>query len=233
MAIKTILAVDDTATNLDILEDLLEQYDVINAISGEDALKIIETEKIDLIDLHKDNNIILTKFDIDPNAKLIIEHDGKFTQDFVIDSTEEIEDKIENINILSNIATIFSEQAQNIIKYAKSDNIECTYVVPIGYINVQQYSDNIYTISNKNIVSLRDKEKIEPRIKEIQSMDRDQIRKKYRELRKSGENTHEKGGGIGFYEIAKRCSSIEYKFEYLNDDRFYFYFTSIIEPKKK
>ena len=49
MAIKTILAVDDTSTNLDILEDLLEQYDVINAISGEDALKIVETEKIDLI----------------------------------------------------------------------------------------------------------------------------------------------------------------------------------------
>ncbi len=46
---KTILVVDDTATNLDILSDLLEQYDVINAISGKDALKIINEEKIDLI----------------------------------------------------------------------------------------------------------------------------------------------------------------------------------------
>ncbi len=50
MTIKTILAVDDTATNLDILEELLEQYDVIATISGVDALKIVEEEKkIDLI----------------------------------------------------------------------------------------------------------------------------------------------------------------------------------------
>ncbi len=46
---KTILAVDDTATNLDILEELLEQYDMISAISGKDALKIVNEEKIDLI----------------------------------------------------------------------------------------------------------------------------------------------------------------------------------------
>ncbi len=46
---KTILAVDDTAMNLDILEELLEQYDVITAISGEDALKIVNEEEIDLI----------------------------------------------------------------------------------------------------------------------------------------------------------------------------------------
>ena len=49
METKTILAVDDTATNLDILTDLLEHYDVINAISGRDALKIVNEEKIDLI----------------------------------------------------------------------------------------------------------------------------------------------------------------------------------------
>ncbi len=46
---KTILVVDDTTINLDILTDLLEKYDVINAISGKDALKILNEEKIDLI----------------------------------------------------------------------------------------------------------------------------------------------------------------------------------------
>ncbi len=46
---KTILVVDDTATNLDILTELLEQYDVISAISGKDAIQILNEEKIDLI----------------------------------------------------------------------------------------------------------------------------------------------------------------------------------------
>lgn len=46
---KTILAVDDTPSNLDMLADLLDAYDLIDATSGKDALEIIAEEKIDLI----------------------------------------------------------------------------------------------------------------------------------------------------------------------------------------
>jgi PleD family two-component response regulator len=45
----TILAVDDTELNLDILTRLLKEYDVIPALSGEDALEIAQNEDIDLI----------------------------------------------------------------------------------------------------------------------------------------------------------------------------------------
>lgn len=46
---KTILIVDDTVENLDILETLLEGYDIVDATNGADALEILEEEKIDLI----------------------------------------------------------------------------------------------------------------------------------------------------------------------------------------
>ena len=46
---KTILIVDDTVTNLDILSDLLCEYDVIEATNGKDALEIVEEDSIDLI----------------------------------------------------------------------------------------------------------------------------------------------------------------------------------------
>ena len=46
---RTILAVDDTVTNLDILVDLLKDYDVIEAAGGEEALEIVAEEAIDLI----------------------------------------------------------------------------------------------------------------------------------------------------------------------------------------
>jgi putative two-component system response regulator len=45
---KTILTVDDTVENLDILIELLDDYDVIDATSGKDALEIVNKEKIDL-----------------------------------------------------------------------------------------------------------------------------------------------------------------------------------------
>ena len=46
---RTILAVDDTVANLDILIDLLKGYDVIEATCGVEALEIVAEEEIDLI----------------------------------------------------------------------------------------------------------------------------------------------------------------------------------------
>ncbi len=46
---KKILIVDDTIANLDILEELLEEYTVISSITGEDALEAVQEEHIDLI----------------------------------------------------------------------------------------------------------------------------------------------------------------------------------------
>ncbi len=46
---RTILAVDDTIENLDVLVDLLSDYDVIDATSPTEALEIVKEEKIDLI----------------------------------------------------------------------------------------------------------------------------------------------------------------------------------------
>jgi len=46
---KTILIVDDTIANLDILVELLDEYDVIDATNGKDALEIANEEHIDLV----------------------------------------------------------------------------------------------------------------------------------------------------------------------------------------
>ena len=47
---KTILIVDDTELNIEILMELLgEQYDMLGATNGEDALEMVTEEKVDLI----------------------------------------------------------------------------------------------------------------------------------------------------------------------------------------
>lgn len=47
--IRTILAVDDTVANLDILVGLLKDFDVIEATGGEEVLEIVAEEEVDLI----------------------------------------------------------------------------------------------------------------------------------------------------------------------------------------
>jgi len=46
---QTILVVDDTEINVDILISILKQYDVIAALSGKEALDILQTEHVDLV----------------------------------------------------------------------------------------------------------------------------------------------------------------------------------------
>ena len=48
---KTILIVDDTPENIDILVELLEGYELQIAMSGEDALELFEDEDEDFPDL--------------------------------------------------------------------------------------------------------------------------------------------------------------------------------------
>ena len=178
------------------------------------------------------DDIIIASFQINNKPEVIIEYEGKFTQELVNKYIEEIEDKIDNLGLMSNITTNFAEQFQNILNYGKSNDINIISVVSYGYIKLQKNSTGTYSIETQNILTLADKQKIEPKLIEIKSLDRNGIRKKYRELRKSGANTHEKGGGIGFYEIAKRCSKVEFDFTQINDDRFEFKFISFVESKK-
>lgn len=47
---KTVLVVDDTETNIDILLEILDdEYDILVALDGKSALEIVNEEKIDLI----------------------------------------------------------------------------------------------------------------------------------------------------------------------------------------
>lgn len=45
----TILAVDDTVENLDVLEELLQEYRVIDATNGKDAIELANQQNVDLI----------------------------------------------------------------------------------------------------------------------------------------------------------------------------------------
>ena len=178
-------------------------------------------------------DIIVSGFLIDNRPKIIIEYEGEFTQQSVNKYMEVIEDKIDNMGLMSNVSTNFVEHYQNIFNYAKSEDIENSNLHPFGSIKLQKNLDNTYVIESVNIVALADKQKIEPKLFEIQSLDQNGIKKRYRELRKSGANTHEKGGGIGMYEIAKRSSKIEYEFTQINEDRFSFRFISYVRVGRK
>jgi hypothetical protein len=119
------------------------------------------------------------------------------------------------------------------MNYSKSYEENDTSIVPSGVIEVVKNKDEKYDIRAKNIISIEDKEKIEPILKDIKQISIATIKERYKELRRSGKNTHSKGGGIGFYEIAKLANSIDYQFKTINKTKFSFEFKIIIIKKQK
>lgn len=170
------------------------------------------------------------------NLVPLVTYQGVLTQDSISDMLEIIEDKLKNDAIskglLAHIFIIFIELCQNMINYSKSAIPTDREITPDGFIRMYKNLTSNYVLESKNILSQDDKKRILTRLTDIDTLDRDKIKKRYKELRRSAKNTHNKGAGIGLYDIAKRCDSIQYNFEPINKDKLYFSLKIEIHTKK-
>jgi len=173
---------------------------------------------------------------VEDDGIVFLTYGGAFSQELISALTEALEKETSqndiSIGVSSNIFTIFIELSQNMMNYSKTSKVNDREISPGGLIIVSKDESGNYFVDSQNIISINDKETIEPKLQDIKSLDKDGIKKRYRELRRSGKNTHAKGGGIGFYEIAKRCDEIYYDFDKINEDKFYFHIKTKINVKK-
>lgn len=149
---------------------------------------------------------------------IFLTYGGFLTQSLLVSLTEALERGVEgdaiNKKTSINIFTVFIEVAQNIMNYSALRNDGTNGVFDTrGMIVVGKDTDDKYYVLSQNIIAPGDKEKLEPKLIEVINSDKETIKKLYREARRDGRNTHSKGGGIGLYEIAKKCDEIEYAFE--------------------
>jgi len=194
----------------------------------------------EVVDNERNDDITVIGFEIDEKSKFeeifieeIFRHKGIITQSIIASALDNIEMKVKNIDSISKISTITIEYCQNIMNYSKNEDAYSKQIVPVGEISIQNLNDEYYEIMATNVLSLDDKDKLEAILKEIQSFDKKMIKKRYKELRKSGVNTHDLGGGIGMYEIAKASDSIEYIFKQINADKCRFSIKSIVKLKSE
>jgi len=167
---------------------------------------------------------------------IFLSYGGFLSQTLISGMTEALEKESSksaiNMGVSNNIFTIFIELSQNMMNYSKNTIENNRNIDPSGLIIVSKDDENSYYIHSQNIVSIEDKEKMTPKLIDVTTLSKDEIKKKYKELRRSGKDTHWKGGGLGFYEIAKRCDSIEYNFREINKDKFYFHIKTKINLTK-
>jgi len=143
---------------------------------------------------------------------------------------DQLDEKGEDSKMTRNMFLVAVEQLQNIMSYSKEKNVHdgSRYTSPgvmvIGYSEDKKK----YYVNSSNEIVLEDKIKVSQRIDHINSLEKNSLRKYLREKLRSAEDTHERGAGVGFIEMAKRSSEkLEYDFEKIGG-KLYFHIKTYI-----
>ena len=167
---------------------------------------------------------------LESDGIVFLNYGGFLTHSLIVGMTDALEKESENndmsLKVTNNILTIFIELSQNMMNYSKKLSSEGSELDPTGLIMVGvNKNKSEYYIFSRNILNSSDKEKILPKIKEVQSLDKVSLKELYRKNRKSGLNKHEKGAGLGFIEIARKCDKINFSFDKIENKTDLYYFS--------
>ncbi|MCL1820159.1 MAG: SiaB family protein kinase [Oscillospiraceae bacterium] len=130
-------------------------------------------------------------------------------------------------NVSHSVFSVFVEQMNNMLMYSQEKmQVEISSRltdVPKGAF-VLGSRDKTYFLQSGNVMNNSSIEFLKERIDYINTLDKKDLRKYYREMIKADNtNPESKGGGIGLIEIAKRATSkIEYSFVPFEEDKSFF-----------
>jgi hypothetical protein len=158
---------------------------------------------------------------------VIISFTGPFSQGIIEEIGSILRSYIKqdkNLNISpNNIFSVFIEQSQNIKNYEQLLLKENINTILWNSIILIAKKSNKYIILSGNVVEKEDINDIKKQIENLNSLDKENIKKLYNQtLKKSVKNNSDKTG-LGFLEMAKRATDkFEYDFIKLNDNFYYF-----------
>jgi len=161
---------------------------------------------------------------LDKNGIFFLSYGGEFTQALITAMTKVLEKKVEetelSMKVSHDIFVVFIEMGQNIMNYAKK-YVDNNSFDARGLICVGEEEDHYY-VSSQNSVSHTEKAIIEEKLDRISTLSKEEIKQLYKKTRREKRKQESQGAGLGFLEIAKKVSSIEYSFIPLSDDKFLF-----------
>lgn len=157
---------------------------------------------------------------------VILVYEGEFTQEItksVLAMAERNMDSVgEDSGIKRKVFNVMVECLQNIVKHGDEKGAgEININTAIFMIGKQEES---YIITSGNPVKNDHVDYLKSKLDEINSLDKDGLKKLYKEIIKGGAGLTEKGGaGLGFVDMARKSGQkLEYGFESIGKDHSFF-----------
>lgn len=165
--------------------------------------------------------------ELDDN-NILVSVSGFISQRIVSLIVDDLEKKIDLLNIEKsigiNIMYIAVEQLQNILNYSSNRYVgyEKKQVSNGSFIIGYDEDKKKYYISSSNEILEEDKNRISTKLDTINSLSDEELKTYFKKLRKSGEEKHEYGAGIGLINIAiKSSEKLKYSFENIDNELYF------------
>ncbi len=143
------------------------------------------------------------------NKTEIISFSGGMSYDKIISMLDELKEKSQNLLAVKQSKLVFfcvNEFLQNIFNYSADIVYEGEKQISSGFIHAELAGDNI-EITSGNRTSIETFERVNQKIKYLNSLDPLQLKSLRKEKIKEESESTSKGGGIGFLEIIRRTNS--------------------------
>jgi hypothetical protein len=169
--------------------------------------------------------INLLDFDNFANQKgVILSFHGNISQNILVEIGEMLEIQLQKDDIeqkvIFSLFSVLTEQVQNILKYSENNNDALKKGTAVMGFSEEK---NKYFVASGNYINDKDKTRIFKKLEEINALSKDELKKLYRDLRKSGRDKHSKGAGLGFIEMARIGSEpLEYLIQKTEDNKNFF-----------
>lgn len=168
------------------------------------------------------------------NYGVLISFSGRFTQGIIEELGEavkkylEIEDRPKND--IFNVFAVFIEQTQNIKNYSTSKEGSPVYnrIVSSGIVTIGK-SENGYFVCSGNQIENQDVPMLSEKIENLVSLDKDALKKLYKEQIKKELPPGSTSAGVGLIHMARKASlPLEYSVTPLDGDFSFFVLKVIV-----
>lgn len=163
-------------------------------------------------------------------------YSGYMTEDTLFGIGEAIKRKLEydeaDKKTTRRVFAVFVEQVQNVIRYSADDKTRRDETgrseLRYGVLTVGQ-KDGAFFVACGNKVRRADVPRLSAHLREIQGLEKDQLKARYKETLRGETPEGSKGAGVGFLDIARQSAGgIEFDFADVDDDYSFFTFKAFI-----
>lgn len=147
----------------------------------------------------------------------------EFTTKIISLSEKNIEKNDEPKTVRNKVSFLIAESFQNIFRHGESvDKDKYSFSKP-GFFLIRAIGDT-YVISSANLIRTINIERVEKKLIQINSLDKDQLKSLYNDVMGNLEISDKGGAGLGLIEMARKTENeLEYNFEKINDELSFFY----------